>query len=76
MNTFIQNYEPEIKGTLAGWDRILIRGVIRTLYCVPGMAGYLNRIGCLLTPTSYFVAIVSKIGYNIDYNHANLREKR
>ena len=48
MNTFIQKYQPQIKGTLSGWDRIVFRGTIRTLAYIKGMASYLQRIGCLL----------------------------
>ena len=47
MNTFIQNFNQEIKGTLEGWDRIAVRGTIRTWCCVNGMARYLIRIGVL-----------------------------
>jgi len=48
MNTFIQKYQPQIKGTLSGWDRIVFRGYLRTLAYVLGMTRYLQRIGCLL----------------------------
>jgi len=48
MNTLIQKYQPQINGTLSGWDRIVFRGIIRTLAYVNGMASYLQRIGCLL----------------------------
>jgi hypothetical protein len=48
MNTFIQKYQPKIKGTLSGWDRIVFRGCIRALAYVGGMAKYLKRVGCLL----------------------------
>ena len=48
MDNFIQQYQPHIKGTLSGWDRIVFRGVIRTLAYAHGMATYLQRIGCLL----------------------------
>jgi len=48
MNTFIQKYQPQINGTLSGWDRIVFRGTIRTLAYIKGMASYLQRIGCLL----------------------------
>jgi hypothetical protein len=48
MNTFIQKYQPQIKGTLSGWDRVVFRGTIRLLAFVNGMASYLQRVGCLL----------------------------
>ena len=48
MDTFIQKYEPQIKGTLSGWDRLVFRGTIRTLAYAMGMATFLQRIGCLL----------------------------
>ena len=50
MNTFIQKYQPEIKGTLSGWDRLVFRGTIRTLAFVQGMAGYYipSQIGFII----------------------------
>ena len=45
METFIQKYEPQIKGTLSGWDRLVFRGTIRTLAYAFGMASFLQRIG-------------------------------
>ncbi|MCL2624156.1 MAG: winged helix-turn-helix domain-containing protein [Planctomycetaceae bacterium] len=48
MDNFIQQYQPQIKGSLSGWDRIVFRGCIRTLAFALGMAKYLQRIGCLL----------------------------
>ena len=48
MNHFIQKYQPHIKGTLSGWDRLVFRGTLRTLAYLHGMAYYLQRIGCLL----------------------------
>ena len=48
MNTFIQKYQPKIKGTLSGWDRIMFRGCLRALSYVEGMGTYLKRVGCLL----------------------------
>ena len=37
MNTFIQKYQPKIKGTLSGWDRIMFRGCLRALSYVEGI---------------------------------------
>jgi hypothetical protein len=46
MDKFIQHYQPQIKGSLSGWDRIVFRGSIRALAYALGMAKYLQRIGC------------------------------
>jgi len=36
MDTFLQKYQPQIKGSLSGWDRIVFRGCIRPLaYAFP-----------------------------------------
>ena len=48
MNTFIQKYQPQIKGQLSGWDRIVFRGSLRALSYALGMTHYLQQIGCLL----------------------------
>jgi hypothetical protein len=46
--TLYNKSQSQINGSLSGWDRIVFRGFLRTLAYVPGMAGYLQRIGCLL----------------------------
>jgi hypothetical protein len=48
VDNFIQHYQPQIKGTLSGWDRIVFRGSIRALAYAHGMAMFLQRVGCLL----------------------------
>ena len=57
MDTFIQKYRPQIKGSLSGWDRIVFRGFIRTLAYAHGMATYLQRIGCLLKDFGEFAQL-------------------
>lgn len=41
MNTFIQKYEPHIKGVLSGFDRIVFRGTLRALAVIQGMKNFL-----------------------------------
>ena len=48
MNTFIQKYQPKIKGKISGWVRIVLKAHRRTLAYAHGMATFLQRIGCLL----------------------------
>jgi len=57
MDTFIQKYRPQIKGSLSGWDRIVFRGFLRTLAYAHGMATYLQRIGCPLKDFGEFAQI-------------------
>src|ERR1051325_1731888 len=41
MNGFIQRYEDEIDGVLNGFDRVLFRGTLRSLYAISVMDKYL-----------------------------------
>lgn len=41
MNEFIERYESEIAGVLSGFDRVLFRGTLRSLYALPVMDRYL-----------------------------------
>ena len=36
MNDFIARYQNEIAGVLSGFDRVLFRGTLRSLYALPG----------------------------------------
>lgn len=46
MNEFIARYQDEISGVLSGFDRLLFRGTLRSLYALPVMDRYLasNRV--------------------------------
>lgn len=46
MNEFLERHKDAIKGTLSGFDRLLFRGTLRSLYAIPVMDMYLahNRI--------------------------------
>ena len=48
MNNLIQKYQPHVKGTLSGWERIVFRGYIKTISYLYGMSKFLQRAGCLL----------------------------
>jgi hypothetical protein len=48
MQSFLVRHQPEIKGSLSGFDRIRFRGTIRWLANVRGMMGWLWRVQVLL----------------------------
>jgi hypothetical protein len=45
---FVNQHREEVTGVLSGFDRLRILGSLRCLNHVPGMRGYLNRVGVLL----------------------------
>jgi hypothetical protein len=60
MNSFIQKHAASVTGILSGFDRLVLRGTIRSLCFAEGMMGYLwaNRI--LLKEFGAHVAAVSE----------------
>ena len=48
MDTFIAQYEKQIIGHLTGFDRLVLRGTLRTLAVKSGMMSYLWNIGVRL----------------------------
>ena len=48
MNSFIQKYASLVIGTLAGFDRLVLRGSLRRLAYPKGMLQYLSAVGVLL----------------------------
>lgn len=48
MNEFIRKHGSSINGVLSGFDRLVFRGLLRTLSHVQGMQLYLSRAGVLL----------------------------
>lgn len=55
MESFIQKYDKDIIGVLNGWDRLMIRGTLRTLAVASGMMNYLFYLGVLLKDFGDFV---------------------
>ena len=60
MDRFIQKYEPEILGVLNGFDRLLIRGTIRSLMYTAGMMGFLNHISVLAKDFAEYAQMATK----------------
>ncbi len=48
MEDFVRAHEKDIIGVLNGFDRLVLRGTIRRLALVGGMASYLHTVGVLL----------------------------
>jgi len=48
MDTFIQKYQPHVKGVLSGFDRLVFRGNLMGLCTVDGMMRYLSHVSVLL----------------------------
>jgi len=48
MDSFIQKHGENITGIVSGFDRLVLRGSIRSLSYVEGMRGYLSAAGVLL----------------------------
>lgn len=55
MNKFIQQHQKKINGVLNGFDRLVIRGTLRSLAVKCGMIDFLNRIGVLLKDFGSYV---------------------
>ncbi len=55
MEGFIQKYNKDVIGVLNGWDRLMIRGTLRTLAVTSGMMSYLFYVGVLLKNIGEFV---------------------
>lgn len=48
MNTFIQKYQPHVKGVLSGFDRLVFRGNLMSIARADGMMRYLSHVSVLL----------------------------
>lgn len=55
MERFIQKYEDKIMGILVGFDRLVLRGTLRTLSVASGMMYFLGRMGVLLKDFGAYV---------------------
>lgn len=48
MQSFLQKYQPHVRGVLSGFDRLVFHGLLRPLLFVGGMMGYLWNAKVLL----------------------------
>ncbi len=48
MQTFLARHQPQIQGTISGFDRLRFFGQMRMLSFVDGLAAFLSRAGVLL----------------------------
>jgi hypothetical protein len=55
MNQFIQKHQTDTIGTLSGFDRLVLRGTLRTLAYAGGMMGFLSHRGVLLKDFGSYV---------------------
>jgi hypothetical protein len=69
MNAFMQKYEPQVNGSLSGFDRLVFRGTLRSLAVVSGMMYYLGIMGVLLKDFGTFVERKTR-----ELREASLRE--
>ena len=52
---FIQKYQQNVIGNLNGFDRLVIRGTLRSLAVLSGMLDFLHRMGVLFKDFGAFV---------------------
>jgi hypothetical protein len=55
MEAFIQKHHGKITGVLSGFDRLVLRGTLRSLAFTAGMMNFLGRVGVLLKDFGEFV---------------------
>lgn len=60
MEDFVRVHEGHIIGVLNGFDRLVLRGTVRGLSYVAGMAAYLNAVGVLLKDFGAFAEFQTK----------------
>jgi hypothetical protein len=60
MNHFIQKYEENTMGVLSGFDRLVLRGTLRTLAFTAGMMSFLGHMGVLLRDFGAYVQKTSE----------------
>lgn len=60
MDAFIRKHGDSINGVLAGFDRLVFRGTLRTLSHADGMKLYLSRAGVLLKEFGAHVQALSE----------------
>ena len=60
MNSFVQKHSSVVTGDLSGFDRLLLRGTLRSLYGIPVMTQYLRCRNVLMKDFSKHVQQVSE----------------
>ena len=60
MGPFIQRHEENVTGALSGFDRLVLRGTLRTLSYTAGMMNFLYEIGVLLKEFGGYVERTTK----------------
>ena len=60
MGPFIQRHEENVTGVLSGFDRLVLRGTLRTLSYTAGMMNFLYEIGVLLKEFGGYVERTTK----------------
>jgi hypothetical protein len=61
MDAFIQKYQENVTGVLSGWDRLVLRGTVRSLAFAAGMMDFLRCMGVLLKDFGAFVEEKTKV---------------
>ncbi|MEP7215294.1 MAG: hypothetical protein ABI782_03525, partial [Anaerolineaceae bacterium] len=62
MESFIQKHAGSVIGVLSGFDRLVLRGTLRSLVYPDGMRGHLWRAGVLLKDfADYVEGVTSRI---------------
>jgi hypothetical protein len=56
---FVTHFGAQCKGALCGWDRLRLRGTLRSLFSPQRMRGYLSSAGVLLKDFSKFAQDIS-----------------
>jgi len=59
VKSFIQKYEPDVMGSLSGFDRLVFRGILRRLFYPQGMDYCLAFLGVLLKDFGQYVLQVT-----------------
>lgn len=60
MGPFIQHHQDHVTGVLSGFDRLVLRGTLRTLAYTGGMMNFLYEVGVLLKEFGGYVERTSK----------------
>ena len=60
MCPFIQRHQDNVTGVLSGFDRLVLRGTLRTLSYTAGMMNFLYAIGVLLKEFGGYVERTTK----------------
>ena len=75
MNKFIQQHENKINGVLSGFDRLVMRGYLRSLIIKNGMLYFLLRIGILLKNFGTYVEKTAEKLKEASYSEAKKQNR-